>query len=143
MNIGFERMEKILVAGPTLVTRASDALFLEGAVSHELSWHAMGRLHLGIIAAEDTITGKFAQRWANNRGIPFYGHKAFDSLASRLAEQMLSDRARQLIAARNASMMRDRCLTDALLFVQTYECVDFIDGLRKLEKPIRIHRVCA
>src|ERR1700752_82917 len=141
--VKIEKLEKILVAGPTLVNRARDADALKDSIWHKLGGIAYQRMHIGVIAAEDTITGRFARQWADSRALPFYGHRAFDSPGSRLAEMLLSERARQLVTVRNRVMMADRNLRLALLYIQTNECADLIDGLRDHPKKIEIMRVCA
>lgn len=138
-----ELMEKVLVAGPTLLTNSNDIIDLHLAITGELNALRFTRAHIGVVCAEDTVTGRFVREWANKHAVPLYGHRAFPDHDARLSEIFYSDRARQLVAQRNEAMMRDRCLKVALLFVQTNECTDFVAGLRQHRNQVDIRRVCA
>lgn len=138
-----ELMEKVLVAGPTLLTNSNDIIDLHLAITGELNLIRRVKAHLGVVCAEDTVTGRFVREWAVKHAVPLYGHRAFPDHDARLSEIFYSDRARQLVAQRNETMMRDRCLRMALLFVQTNECTDFSDGLRHHRNRIDIRRICA
>lgn len=131
------------MAGPTFITSAQRAENLYQIVNERLNWYTRQILHLGIVSAVDTITGRLALDWADKKGVPFYGHKAFDNFDDRLTGSLYSARARELIIARNDAMMGDRRLFKALLFIQSNEMPQFIDGLRRHENDVEIMRVCA